>query len=225
MTIQARQRKSGTQILLLQRLLQTPGGPVRLRERRPSPLPLAATQVAHLARGLRVSSRSTLVLEHRGSIQRLPRHLVASHLVLGFQGSSHQGHQASFLLVLELRASSLGSTPLKELLDSSLEALARTQLDRFPLGRELLLGRTHTCLSLEVSQGETECTDQVAQVDSLLRLTPTLSQPFLPEASPRSRLDPGVLEVEASHQRLVRSVLVLGLWIRMVAQQLQEACW
>lgn len=81
------------------------------------------------------------------------------------------------------------------------------------------------CLSPEVSQEEMECMDQVAQVDSPRQLTPTLSLPFLLEASPLSRLGLGVLEVEASHLPLARLVQVLGLWIRMVGQQLQEACW
>lgn len=150
---------------------------------------------------------------------------MVSPLVLGFRGSSHQGRQGSSLPVPEPQASSLGSAPLKELQDSYPEAPAHTRLDHFPLGQEHLLGRIHTCLSPVASQEEeTECMDQAALVDSLLQLTPTLSLPFLPEASPRYRLDPGVLEVEVSHLPQARLVPVLGLWIHMVGRLLQEAC-
>lgn len=183
----------------------------------------------HLARGLQGRSPFTLVLEHQGNTQDLLQHLVGSPLVLGYQDNIHlrQELQGSSPLVPEPLGSSLGSTHLKELQDSYLEALFLTQLDHFLLGLELPLGLIQMCLSQEVSQEEAMgCTDQVVQVHSPLQLALALSLHSLLEAFPQYPLGRGdQLQVEASLLPLAPLVLAQGLWVHTVGLPLQEACW
>lgn len=181
-----------------------------------------------LAQGHPGSSHSPQVLEHQGNIQDLHQHLVGFLLALGFLDNIHlhQGLQGSSLPAPELLGSFLGSTHLKVLQDSCPEALLLTHLDHFPLALELHLGIIQMCLTQVVSQEEAMgCMDQVVQALSPLQLAPVLSLHSLLVASPQYPLDHGDhTQAAASLQPLAPSVLVLGQWVRMVAQ-LQEACW
>lgn len=226
-------------------LLQTQDGLAQPQELPPSP-PLRLTLPAdHLAQGRRGISHFPLVLEHQGNIQDLLQRLVGSRMVKGYLDNIHlhQELQGSFPPALEplvsslasslasfpgsSLASSLGSTHLKELQDSYLEALFLTQLDHFLLALELPLGLIQMCLSQEVSQEEAMgCTDPVVQVHSPLQLALAHSLPSLLEAFPQSLLDHGDhLQVEASLLPQAPLVLARGLWVHMVGLQLQEACW
>ena len=180
-----------------------------------------------LAQGLQGSFHFTLVLEHQGNTQGHLQPLVASPLVLGYQDSILQELQGSSPPVLEPLGSFPGSIHLKELRGSFLEARPPSQLDRFPLARELLLGRTLMCLSQEVNQEETMgCTDQVVQVRSLLQPAPAHFLHFPPEVFHRYLPGHGDhLQVEASLQPQGNLVQDQGPWVRTVGLPLQEACW
>lgn len=185
--------------------------------------------VDHLAQGLQGSSRFTLVLEHQGNTQDLLQHLAGSPLVLAYRDNIHLRRElrGSSPPVLEPLGSSLGSTHLKVLQDSYLEALSLTQLDHFLLAQELPLGLILMCLSQEVIQEEAMgCTDQAVQVHSPLQPAPALFLPFLLEAFPQYPLGHGEhLQVEASLLPQAPSVLAPDLWVHMVGLPLQEACW
>ena len=139
----------------------------------------------------------------------------------------HQELRGSSPPAPELPGSSLGSTHLKELQDSYLEALFLTQPDRFLLAPELPPGLIRVCLSQVASQEEaTACTDQVALVDSPLQLALALTLHSLVEAFLQYPLGHGDhLQVAASLLVLASLVLALGLWVHMVGLLLQEACW
>ncbi len=180
----------------------------------------------HLARVLQGSSHFTLVLEHQGNSLDLLQHLVGTPLVLGCLDSIlRQELQGSSPLALELLDSSLGSTHLKELQVSYLEALFHTQLDHFLQDLELPLGLIQMCLTQEVSQEEAMgCMDQVVQVRFHLQLALALSLHSLLEASLQYHLGHGDhLQAEATLLPLAH--LVQGQWARMEGPLLQEACW
>lgn len=132
--------------------------------------------------------------EHQGSTRDPLLPLEASTPGLGSPDSTplHLELQDSSLLALEPQASFPGSSPLstpgiiplKELQDSSPEALPLTQPDPFPLAPEPPLVHIKICLLiLDVSPEETGCTGRGVRVHSPPQPALELSQDSLQEAS------------------------------------------
>ncbi|KAK5886823.1 hypothetical protein CesoFtcFv8_017822 [Champsocephalus esox] len=147
--------------------------PLELQVQEDTPLELqfqGDTLLDPPGRGPRGSSHISLVApEHQGSTRDPLLPLEASTPGLGSPDSTplHLELQDSSLLALEPQASFPGSSPLstpgiiplKELQDSSPEALPLTQPDPFPLAPEPPLVHIKICLLiLDVSPEETGCT-------------------------------------------------------------------
>ncbi|KAF3845261.1 hypothetical protein F7725_008424 [Dissostichus mawsoni] len=188
-------------------------------------------------RGPRGSSHISLVApEHQGSTRDPLLPLEASTPGLGSPDSTplHLELQDSSLLALEPRASFPGSSPLstpgiiplKELQDSSPEALPLTQPDPFPLDPEPPLVHIKICrLILDVSPEETGCTGRGVRVHSPPQPALELSQDSLLEASLPCPPGPGAPpQPEDTLRPPAPSAPAPDPWVHTGVHPLQEAC-